>query len=88
MTETAQALKPPKAQGSALSWLAFLLALGAAGGAAYPFYLAQQGQSEVQKLEASLGAELGDLRMPATSTAMARPVTAKSSRMSSGSGYR
>lgn len=71
MTETAQALKPPKAQGSALSWLAFLLALGAAGGAAYPFYLAQQGQSEVQKLEASLGAELGDLRQQTRAQALA-----------------
>ena len=71
MTETAQALKPPKARGSALSWLAFLLALGAAGGAAYPFYLAQQGQSEVQKLEASLGAELGDLRQQTRAQALA-----------------
>ena len=71
MTETAQALKPPKARGSALSWLAFLLALGAAGGAAYPFYLAQQGQSEVQKLEASLGVELGDLRQQARAQALA-----------------
>ena len=71
MTETAQALKPAKARGSALSWLAFLLALGAAGGAAYPFYLAQQGQSEVQKLEASLGAELGDLRQQARAQALA-----------------
>lgn len=69
MTETAQALKPPKARGSALSWLAFLLALGAAGGAAYPFYLAQQGQSEIQKLEASLGAELGDFRQQARAQA-------------------
>jgi len=71
VTETAQALKPPKARGSALSWLAFLLALGAAGGAAYPFYLAQQGQSEVQKLEASLGAELGDLRQETRAQALA-----------------
>ena len=71
MTETAQALKPPKARGSALSWLAFLLALGAAGGAAYPFYLAQQGQSEVQKLEASLSAELGDLRQETRAQALA-----------------
>jgi len=71
VTETAQALKPPKARGSALSWLAFLLALGAAGGAAYPFYLAQQGQSEVQKLEASLGAELGDLRQQTRAQALA-----------------
>ena len=71
MTETAQALKPPKAQGSALSWLAVLLALGATGGAAYPFYLAQQGQSEVQKLEASLGAELGDLRQQTRAQALA-----------------
>jgi uroporphyrin-3 C-methyltransferase len=71
VTETAQALKPTKARGSALSWLAFLLALGAAGGAAYPFYLAQQGQSEVQKLEASLGAELGDLRQQARAQALA-----------------
>jgi len=71
VTETAQALKPPKARGSALSWLAFLLALGAAGGAAYPFYLAQQGQSEVQKLEASLSAELGDLRQETRAQALA-----------------
>ena len=71
MTETAQALRPTKARGSALSWLAFLLALGAAGGAAYPFYLAQQGQSEVQKLEASLGAELGDLRQQTRAQALA-----------------
>ena len=71
MTETAQETKPPKARGSALSGLAFLLALGAAGGAAYPFYLAQQGQSEVQKLEAALGAELGDLRQQARAQALA-----------------
>lgn len=71
MTETAQEIKPPKARGSALSWLAFLLALGAAGGAAYPFYLAQQGQSEVQKLEAAFGAELGELRQQARAQALA-----------------
>ena len=58
MTETAQDIKPLKARRSALGGLTFLLALGAAGGAAYPFYLAQQGQSEVQKLEAALGVEL------------------------------
>lgn len=71
MTESAQELKPPKPRGSALSWLAFLLALGAAGGAAYPFYLAQQGQSEVQKLEAALGAELGVLRQQTRAQALA-----------------
>ena len=71
MTETAQETKPPKARGGALSWLAFLLALGAAGGAAYPFYLTQQGQSEVQKLEAALSAELGDLRQQARAQALA-----------------
>lgn len=71
MTETAQEIKPPKARGGALSWLALLLALGAAGGAAYPFYLAQQGQSEVQKLEAALGAELGDLRQQTRAQALA-----------------
>lgn len=71
MTESAQELKPPKPRGSALSWLAFLLALGAAGGAAYPFYLAQQGQSEVQKLEATLGAELGALRQQTRTQALA-----------------
>lgn len=71
MTESAQELKPPKPRGSALSWLAFLLALGAAGGAAYPFYLAQQGQSEVQKLEAALGAELGALRQQTRAQALA-----------------
>lgn len=71
MTESAQELKPPKPRGSALSWLAFLLALGAAGGAAYPFYLAQQGQSEVQKLEAALGAELGALRQQTRTQALA-----------------
>ena len=71
MTESAQELQPPKPRGSALSWLAFLLALGAAGGAAYPFYLAQQGQSEVQKLEAALGAELGALRQQTRAQALA-----------------
>ncbi len=71
MTESAQELKPPKPRGSALSWLAFLLALGAAGGAVYPFYLAQQGQSEVQKLEATLGAELGALRQQTRTQALA-----------------
>ena len=71
MTESAQELKPPKPRGSALSWLAFLLALGAAGGAVYPFYLAQQGQSKVQKLEATLGAELGALRQQTRTQALA-----------------
>ena len=71
MTETAQDIKPPKARRSALGGLTFLLALGAAGGAAYPFYLAQQGQSEVQKLEAALGVELGELRQQARAQALA-----------------
>ena len=71
MTETAQDIKPLKARRSALGGLTFLLALGAAGGAAYPFYLAQQGQSEVQKLEAALGVELGELRQQARAQALA-----------------
>ena len=76
MTETAQDIKPPKARRSALGGLTFLLALGAAGGAAYPFYLAQQGQSEVQKLEAALGVELGELRQQARAQALAPELAA------------